>query len=445
MLTDRPSSEGLLSTLENDRANLCVSITHVAVMNWRRSLLLFLSIFALGAVGGIALNEDLSFGDVQDRAPQEVDHATKSVKSELGFNVPENPWLEETIHVQVIDQTSSERAVRPLVNEGIRYWNRNMSRLGYEGQFQLVEKGSETPTPDVIVYFVRDIGECGVEKSKKYVGCATLNNGTGSADSPTKIRIEDSYSDSSTETTITHEFGHTLGLRHTDANNWSIMKAGRAHETVPVPNATAKANPWEREKINVYYNLSALQEDESDAENVPNITIEIGPAAELKVGNESVEINESDEGDTIAVGDDEAKTGDEEAESESVNRTARAIEEFNSTLDYYSGRTHLFIPRDIEFHRVHERSEAQIELRVVEEVDGGVSSATWRGVDPDGDGALEIHTNAVIKLDKSLVTDVYAWHAGYWIGMTFGVEDQRDLPDPFTGEDAKEQRDPYSN
>ena len=307
--------------------------------------------------------------------PEEVDPEPGGLLSDPP---PQNPWEAENITVQVVEQPGSRNYV-PLVRSSIDYWNDNMSAVGWEGQF-VYDSGVQNP--DVPIRIVEEVGQCGETQYDDTIGCAPIYNQTGEAvaDDDDFIEVQTSLNDSSTVDVTIHELGHTLGLTHDDAANWSIMRERIAVAEVQQPNATERSNPFEKETIEVYYN------DTADGLN-----------------------------DYI-------------------------IGELDNVWSYYNDGESEIVPSDLTFRRTENESTAEIEIRFVDGLDRGVSTATWRGYDPDADGGFETYATATVIIDEEVNQDNVAWHTGRWTTYLFSSQEEGALPDELTTRDADTRR-----
>lgn len=161
-----------------------------------------------------------------------------------------NPWQESTITV-TINNTVDQNDYRPLTRAAIEYWNDRFTRLGYEGGFEF--EPNTTDSADVIVRVVDDVGGSAN-------GRAPVTDGVGTAPTPTVIRVEWD-GERSTKKTLTHEFGHTLGLTHADHPRWEVMQT---FNTSAID--WRYGIPWERQNLSVYYSHSAAAGEFADAE-----------------------------------------------------------------------------------------------------------------------------------------------------------------------------------
>ena len=287
----------------------------------------------------------------------------------------QNPWATDEITVSIVSSSTPDRNYAPLVNQSLAYWNQNMSELGWEGQFVYV---ADAENPDVPVRIVDDVTAVGDETHGDEVGRAPVYNRTGIATDSrmTDVQLKANLNDTSTVRVGIHEFGHTLGLRHEDTDEWPVMNATTAAATVDQPNATDRDNPWETDRLQIYYNDTTT----------PSGTIE----------NDYV------------------------------------VGEFDEVLTFFSNGADEAVPQEVELVRTTDPASADIEIQLVEAIDGGVSRPRWYGYDPDADGAFETYASGTIAIQKDVNQDHMAWHAGAGLYRLFGHTSDTELPRAFT-------------
>lgn len=339
-----------------------------------KSVVIAILIGSLIGFGGVFVGYD----DITIMMGETVSEQDKDI---IDRSTP-NPWGEEIIRVVVLNNADPDRNYTKFASSAISYWNSNISKLGYKGEFKIVSNDSDDV--DVRINIVNNIDECGVEDGDEFVGCADYIKKGEFVTTPTNVRIEAGYSDKATRDTTIHELGHTLGLKHSDSEEWDIMEAKGVKTTEPKPNATERDNAWGKEMIYVDYELSNLEQEKREV----------------------------------------------------------AEDEIKSAARYYTNGADGSIPKDVVVEIVDSKEKSDIQVTVVDDLKTG-STAKWRGVDPDGDGSMERYTSADIKIDSNTQVRHYGWHVGYWIGQTFGAKSKSDLPDPFNGDDTKEREEPY--
>jgi len=293
----------------------------------------------------------------------------------------QNPWESDNITVR-ITHNPRDRDYEPLIKESLRYWNQHLSALGWEGEFSYNES---VETPDVAVHILNEIEECGTERSSKgepLMGCAPLYNQTGQARYNTDpVEIVGGLNNSSTVDVATHEFGHTLGLTHGDVDQWPIMNETTSVATTERPNATDRSNPFEADRIAVYYNGSQHR------------------------------IND------------------------------RERRELSEVWSYFNNGGSEIVPSNVSFEETNNKSKASVEVRFVDDLDGGgISTAQWYGYDPDADGAFETYDTATIYIGSTVDQHDVAWHTGRWITYLFSSQEEGALPDDLTTRSAYTRR-----
>jgi len=318
-------------------------------------------------------------GQLNPAGPDETEPQTGGLLSDPPT---QNPWRADNITVKVVEQPD-DRDYEPMIIDSIEYWNENMSAVGWEGEFVY---DSTTDNPDVPVRVVEEIDKCGTEDehdTEDTLGCAPVYNQTGQAiDQPNgPVVILSGLNNSSTVDVSIHEFGHTLGLTHENSESWSLMNATITTASVPQLNITERANPFEKEILEVYYN---------DSENRLN--------------------------DDIS-------------------------SEFDDVWAYYNSGDSEIVPSTITFQQTSNESEADIKIDLVDDLESGVSTAGWYGYDPDADGALETYSTATIKIQADVGENYVAWHVGSWTTYLFSSQEEGALPDELTTRDADTRRD----
>jgi hypothetical protein len=295
----------------------------------------------------------------------------------FGGNVA-NPWGTSPITVKTTNETKSPRNFNRMVSSAIRYWNKNISEVGFEGEFKITSDDQA----HMEVKIVESIDSCGTESNSEAVGCAPYYSSKGDAEGErTTVKIESGYQDDATEKIIRHEIGHTLGLKHEDASKWPVMKAKTTVPKVTQPTVYEKDNPWETQTISVYYDLQNIQASKKD----------------------------------------------------------KAVSEFNRAIEYYNTESSL-LPNDVTVKREQNPNKSQIIITFDSKIDG-VSVADWSGYDSDGDKTLESYTEATIAINPNADPNTYGWHVGFWMGQTFGIRSPDGLPDPFNSPESADRVD----
>ncbi len=127
---------------------------------------------------------------------------------------PANPYGSELLSVYVND-SMVDRDTSSAVRRALNYWETNsLDYAGYPIEYTLVESRTEA---DVVISF-EDLTVCGYETvvDGVYYGCADAVDPYGDAPDPVTIEIHYNLSTPQMVSTLIHEFGHTLGLGHSD-------------------------------------------------------------------------------------------------------------------------------------------------------------------------------------------------------------------------------------
>ena len=282
-----------------------------------------------------------------------------------------HPFANETVTVAV-EGTDRERA---LAADGLAYWEANATEyVGFDVAFRVLAPGA-TPAsgPDVRLRFVETVGACG--DTEFPAGCAPRLDASTGVDRPATVEIRRGLANDSTRLVVRHEAGHLLGLRHTDRPR-DVMVHERDLATLPQPNATERANPW---------NDSTL---------------------------------------TVALAGD----------GDSGYRT-----ELDYALDYVREGADGAVPATVSVRVVADPETADVTVRPVSADDCTAEAGSClflEGTDPDGDGAIESYTSAEIRL-VGLDTDAASWHIASQLVDTFHTAGS---PDRLDEADARERR-----
>ncbi|WP_225741227.1 matrixin family metalloprotease [Halorussus halophilus] len=308
--------------------------------------------------------------DTTTSAGSQADQQAMSESQESGPRA--NPWGETTLTVGINNTANESRDFRPLVRDALAYWSNNSEQ--YAGYAINYEFAPNATNPDLVIHFVEGIGECA--NVSEPAGCAPYVTKAGQVSRPISVRIVDSYSDNSTRLILKHELGHTLGLNHS-AKPQTVMSHTSQLTTLPQRNATERRLPWADSNFTVYL----------DAANVSD--------------------------------------------------SEQAREQVRHALDYYSDGANGTVPTNVSYEFTDNRTTADVIIEFSERLPcrdaGSGSCGRVRGIDPDGDGALERYDKLYVTM-SDIDTDAAGWHVGYWLGYGFGFEEEGEWPAPF--EDA---------
>lgn len=280
-----------------------------------------------------------------------------------------DPWPGSPT-VVAIDATATDgRPVEGLVADALAYWARNDDRYAdYTTTFVLRPNATD---PDVVVEFVPNLTACGADHNETTVGCAPVLSTQALADRPTTVRVETGYTNASTTLILKHEFGHVLGLDHSDEPTLLMVAWTDRLQTFPQPDATDRALPWNDATLSVYVDRATLPG--SDAQ----IDRQIGAA-----------------------------------------------------MAYYNGGADGYVPAELSLTRTDDRAAADIVV-TGRDLDRQ-SNETLLGESVDTDPAIEYYTHQTILIDTDLDPATLGWHVGFYLGDSLVAPDRiADLPPPF--------------
>lgn len=291
---------------------------------------------------------------------------------------PQNPWKADVVKIAINDTTDTDRNWTAMVQEGAQYWNNSAGDYtNFEVNFTIID---DPRRADVVVYILPKIEVCGLEVSlDTFLGCADSHDEVGEAlytGGPSMVKIADGYQRPVTVETISHEFGHMLGLGHQDGDTVPVMRTNVSAAEVLQPNATERAWPWGDERsIEVFV----------DENSVPEY---LRPEYRRQV---------------------------------------------TDVVEYYDSGADGFMPANTSVSITDEQSNADINVTFPETRPGDEPASSPRvfGLDPDQDAALETYTSFNIAVEQGIDSDNSGWHVGYWMAYAFGAESVEDKPDPF--------------
>ena len=268
------------------------------------------------------------------------------------------------------------REYAPLIRDAARFWEANDRRyLGYEVRFAV---RPDAANPDLRVNFTDRVPECG--GASDAAGCAPHITDRRQIRRPVPVWIATGLSNESTTRVVEHELGHVLGLGHDDPPG-DVMNASSVLYTRPQTDATDRAFPWNDSTFTVYANFSAAENPDA------------------------------------------------------------AREQLDRALSYYEEGAP-GMPDNLTFRYVDDREAADVVVTFAADDacgDRAASCAGTRGLDPDGDGAVETYTRLRVTLG-GISTDAAGWHVGYWLAYALGAEDDADKPPAFRDASPRERR-----
>lgn len=288
----------------------------------------------------------------------------------------DSSWRQGRV-VVAVEGAPDDRAVRPLVERALDYWERNAEQ--YAGIAPSFVVRPDAADPAVVVTFADRVTSC--RDVVDPVGCAPYVTRPAAVDLPARVEVLRGLSNESTTLVLKHEVGHVLGLSHDDEPH-SIMAHRASISTLPRPDATERSLPWDDAEFAVYVDAAGA--------------------------------------------DDPATTR----------------EQVRHALDYYERGAGGTVPENATFAVTDDRAAADVVVDVGGDLPCNSTAGSCgrrRGVDPDGDGALERYTRLEVDV-AGVDADAVGWHVAYWLGAGFGFDDPGDWPAPLRDASARERR-----
>jgi len=248
----------------------------------------------------------------------------------------------------------------------IAYWNQNSGEFGlYPARFERVSNPEEA---DILVTMVTEIEDCGGKSDA--VGCAPILTRTAPADTPITVQIESGYTQSNTTAIMKHEFGHVLGLTHTDEPQ-SVMKPGiLTFLAGDITDLSEREYAFEESTLSVYIDYDSF----------------------------------------ATVPDDKVRS------------------EITTAIEWYEAGNVDATPADFEMELVENRDEAHL---IVEKNNTACAGSFYwctlpYGTDLDGDSTLEYYTRAYIYMERDVGAQLaynFAKGAGFAITSADSADD----------------------
>jgi len=271
----------------------------------------------------------------------------------------DNPWGREVVPVRSNDSADDGRNTTALTLRTIRYWNANIERYtDFEYRFRLAEDPSDAR---VEVQFVSSIESCGDEHGN-VTGCAShLTEGTRAEDLEI-VEVESRSSNSAVLSTTRHEFGHLVGLDHSDE---PLDLMGQEYDG-DIRDVVDRPFPWYDDTLHVGVEPAAI------------------------------------EGDPAVV-----------------------REQVRHAVEYYDAGAEGTVPENVSVVVTDQPEFAEVivtndSARGCTKVDGSQALTSARNLDTDS--PYELYTRMVVCIGP-VGEDAVGWHTGYWLGTAFGLQD----------------------
>ncbi|ACV46882.1 hypothetical protein Hmuk_0751 [Halomicrobium mukohataei DSM 12286] len=287
--------------------------------------------------------------------PSPTETATQTPDDTLSSD---NPWGQEVVPVRINDSADDGRNTTALTLRTIDYWNANIERYtDFEYRFALAEDPDDAR---VEVQFRESIDRCD-DRETNVAGCAAyLHEGTRARDLEVAA-VESRGSNSGVLATTRHEFGHLVGLNHSDE---PLDLMAQRYEG-DIRDATDRAFPWYGDTLNV-----AVEPDTIDGD--PTVVRE---------------------------------------------QVRHAVEYYDDGADgTVPTNVSVVVSDDPDFAEVVVTNDSERGCTVTDG-SGGIRSV--RNLDTDE--RAELYTRMVVCVGP-VGEDAVGWHTGYWLGTAFGLE-----------------------
>lgn len=290
-----------------------------------------------------------------------------------------SPWKKSTLVVGIENQAAPHRNISPTVKSAVSYWEENADKGTYSPDFVVRPNATN---PDIIVFYNNSIS-CSKSGSDA-IGCAPVLTPETTASPPEHVGIEYRKGDNkqTVTNTVSHEFGHVLGLTHCEPPHW-LMSGDCETELPAKTNLEDSDFAWRDTTISVYVETSNVSE-----------------------------------------------------QAESEEQIAHAISYLNNTEN-----TPVEYPDNLTFVRVDSRWEADVTITMVESFSSGsgeqVVQYSRRGQNSDGDKDSEWITQSNIQILASSDVEAHGWYAGWSLSKSLSPTH---TPEPFVDATYEERR-----
>lgn len=271
----------------------------------------------------------------------------------------DNPWGQEVVPVRINDTVDDGRNTTALTVRTIDYWNANIERYtDFEYRFRLAE---DPDSARVELRYLAAVDSCN-GTHERVAGCAAYLQAGTRADDLEIVRVESRSSNSAVLVTTRHEFGHLVGLGHSD-EPLELMAQNYGGD---LTNATDRAMPWYDDRLHV-----AVEPDTID-----------GDAAVIR-------------------------------------------EQVRHAVSYYDDGAAGTVPRNVTVAISEQPHTAEVIVtndtaRGCGRFDG--SRVVVSGSNLDTDPASERYARMIVCVGP-VGEDAVGWHVGYWLGTAFGLDD----------------------
>lgn len=270
----------------------------------------------------------------------------------------DNPWNQEIVPVRINDSADDGRNTTALTIEAIDYWNANVERYtDFEYRFVLADDPDDARAE---IQFKESVDSC-EEHDTDVAGCASyLHQGTTAGDLEV-VEVQSRSSNAAVLATTRHEFGHLVGLNHSDE---PLDLMAQSYEG-DIRDATDRPFPWYGDTLHVAVEPDAIDGDPAVVREQVRHAVEYYDDGSAGTVPENVSVVVSDEPDF--------------AEVVVTNDSDRGC-----TIG--DGSQGIFSVRNL-----------------------------------DTDEQAELYTRMTICVG-SVGEDAVGWHTGYWLGSAFGLE-----------------------